>query len=273
MQNDREQMLARVRDFWELEACGERSATGENLRAALEAQAAEKYRAEPYIAPFAKFETVAGKTMLEVGVGMGADHARFARARPAMLCGVDLTMKALEYTATRLSLDGMDSHLHRADAQRLPFASNSFDLVYSWGALHHIPSTETGISEVHRVLKPGGTARVMLYHRGGLGFRLLWLRHSLLKGRPFRSFDDVMSTEVESYGTKAFSRRRATEMFSAFARVDCRTTLTMADLLEGPMGRRHGGPTLTFLKKVWPRPVVRLIGDGIGSDLLIEAVK
>jgi ubiquinone/menaquinone biosynthesis C-methylase UbiE len=66
-----------------------------------------------------------------------------------------------------------------SDGERLPFRTESFDVVYSNGVLHHTPDTAGAIREVHRVLRPGGTAKVMLYHRNSLNY---WIEIVLRRG-------------------------------------------------------------------------------------------
>lgn len=259
-----------VRRFWEEEACGERSAVGEDARRRYAAQAAARYAAEPYIHPFARFVEGAGKDVLEVGVGMGADHAEWARSGPRRLAGVDLTERAVAHTAERLALEGRASELRVADAEALPFPDASFDLVYSWGVVHHAARPQRVVDEIRRVLRPGGVARVMLYRRGGLCWRLLWAK-ALLSGAAPRSLDEAVSRFAESPGTRVYSEAQARELFDGFASVTMTSTLTMGDLLVGPMGRRHGGRLLDAVRRVWPRPLIHAIGPCIGSDLLVEA--
>jgi ubiquinone/menaquinone biosynthesis C-methylase UbiE len=115
--------------------------------------------------------------VLEVGVGMGADHLEWARHMPRSLSGIDLTERAIAHTATRLALYGLRSDLRVADAEKLPFRDASFDLVYSWGVLHHSPDTPRAVREVLRVLRPGGLARVMIYHAHSMVGYMLWLRY------------------------------------------------------------------------------------------------
>ncbi len=80
--------------------------------------------------------TSKGLKVLEVGVGLGADHQQFADAG-AELYGIDLTEKAVEHTRKRLAYLGLESNLSVGDAEDLDFPDESFDLVYSWGVLHH----------------------------------------------------------------------------------------------------------------------------------------
>src|SRR6185437_8873642 len=118
-----------------------------------------RYSIEPYIADFAQFATARGRDVLEVGVGIGADHAEWARNGPRTLTGIDLTPRAIDHTQARLAILDRQSRLLVGDAENLPFPGESFDIVYSWGVLHHSPDTISAIREVHRVLRRGGQAR------------------------------------------------------------------------------------------------------------------
>jgi SAM-dependent methyltransferase len=262
-----------VQQFWEAASCGESSAVGDTLAARLNRQSLERYTAEPYIPRFAQFQSGKDLSILEVGVGMGADHLEWAHASPGRLCGVDLSPRAIQFTRDRLGLAGLTSSLHVGSAEALPFRDESFDLVWSWGVIHHTVHPGLAVEEIRRVLKPGGCARAMIYHRNGILFRLLWLRHALLAGRPFRSLDNIIATEVESAGTKAYTPIEAQLLFKRFSEVSCESILTMGDLIEGPIGRRHGGPALRMLKRFWPQRIVRGLGGEYGSDLLITAMK
>jgi SAM-dependent methyltransferase len=186
---------------------------------------------------------------------------------------VDLTTRAVEHTRNRLSSWGLVSGLQVADAENLPFPADSFDIVYSWGVLHHSPDTPAAIREVHRVLRPGGIARVMIYHTRAIVGYLLWARYGLLRGHPSRSLADVYAEHLESPGTKAYSVDEARRMFSMYRTVHPRVQLSFGDLLEGAVGQRHAGAALTLLKRVWPRWLVRRTLHNHGLCLLIEAVK
>lgn len=144
-----------VHDFWNEASCGEDLYLAAADRKGYEAQAEARYRLEPYIFDFADFASARGQKVLEIGVGLGADHQRFAEAG-ADLYGIDLTERAVEHTRQRLAAFGLSSHLSIGDTERLDFPDESFDRIYSWGVLHHSPDTQKAISEVHRVLKRGG---------------------------------------------------------------------------------------------------------------------
>lgn len=250
-----------VRDYWDAEPCGTGTVDlAPGTREFFDAMERHRYDVEPFIPPFAQFERWNGRRMLEIGCGAGTDHLQFARAG-AETWAVDMSGQSAALTRQRLRTYGFrDDRVFVSDAENLPFHGNVFDLVYSWGVLHHSPDTPRTIREVHRVLRPGGELRLMFYHRLSLVSLQFYLKFGLFRGRPFRSIDEIMAAHQESPGTKVYSCREAREMFSSFEGVDVRPVLTPYDLRSG---RRP------FL----PKWAGRVLPDGLGYFLLIRGRK
>ena len=263
------------RTFWNRESCGEVYAQGESVRERLERQAQVRYELEPYLAEFARFGDGAGRDVLEIGVGMGSDHLEWAKSRPRSLTGIDLTPRAIEFARERLALYGMTSDLRVSDAEELPFHDDSFDIVYSWGVIHHSPDTPRIASQIRRVLRPGGVTRIMIYHYHSLVGYMLWLRYGLLAGRPGRSLTDIYASHLQGPGTKAYTVEGARTMFldAGFSHVDVRSRLGFGDLLEGEVGQRHRGALLRVARTLYPRWLIKRLVPRLGLVLLIEARK
>jgi ubiquinone/menaquinone biosynthesis C-methylase UbiE len=268
-----ESLKETVHAFWQRQSCGEIYAAGDDFRSQLDAQSRQRYLLEPYIVDFARFHEGAGQDVLEIGVGMGADHLRWAKSGPKSLTGVDLTERAISFTQQRLAAEGLHSKLQTADAENLPFDNDSFDIVYSWGVLHHTPHTQNALDEVCRVLKPGGKSRIMIYHAHAIVGYMLWIRYALLAGRPWRSLADIYATQLESPGTKVYSTREAAQLFGSFGSVKTSTALSVGDLMQGAAGQRHRGPLLTIAKRLWPRWFIKTFLPNHGLFLMIEAAK
>jgi SAM-dependent methyltransferase len=130
---------------------------------------ARRYALEPEIPELVRFESWAGRDVLEAGCGIATDGMRFVRAG-ARYTGVDFSPTALALARRRLELERGSAAFVQASITDLPFADGSFDLVYSNGVIHHLPDTARAIREFHRVLRPGGTALVMVYNRRSLNF-------------------------------------------------------------------------------------------------------
>lgn len=261
-----------VEEFWDRASCGEDLYLQSQELEGYAAHARRRYELEPFIEELAEFDTTAGLRVLEIGVGLGADHCRFAQAG-ARLAGIDLTPRAVAHTRRRLALFGLDSALAVGDAENLAFPSDTFDVVYSWGVLHHSPDTPRAVSEVHRVLRTGGVAKVMIYHKWSLVGYMLWLRYALLRLRPWLTLSEVYSRYLESPGTKAYSVAEARRLFGAFSSVSARTVLTHGDLLDSAAGQRHAGAWLSLARVLWPRALLRRCAASHGLFLLVRAVK
>lgn len=261
-----------VRGFWDESSCGEIYAEGDSLRRQFETHATARYALEPYIRAFAGFDGLA-KDVLEIGVGMGADHVEWARSGTRSLVGIDFTPRAVDWTAKRLACEGHAGRLLVADAENLPFGDGSFDVVYSWGVLHHTPDTQRCFEEVLRVLRPGGQARIMIYHRPSIVGYMLWARYALAAGHPRRSLSDIYAQHLESPGTKGFTIEEGRELAAGFSSAQVWSELGFGDLLQGEVGERHRGPLLEIATWLWPRSLIRRVLPHQGLMLLIKAVK
>ena len=266
-----------VKEFWEKETCGIRYGKSSDKRMYYEETEEKRNSLEPYIPEFADFKRCKGLKVLEIGVGSGADFCHFVN-NGAIAVGIDLTSAAIEYTEERLELfgftgDGYD--LRVADAEALPFEDNYFDLVYSWGVMHHTPNTIKAFQEAYRTLKVGGALKAMIYHVPSLTGWMLWLRYGLLEGSPFLLPRDAIFRNLESPGTKAYTLKEAEQMLAScgFIGINLETRLSPGDLLTIDPSERYEGQGYKLIWKLYPRRLARLLGDRFGLYLLIKARK
>jgi ubiquinone/menaquinone biosynthesis C-methylase UbiE len=260
MSQQNSQLKERVRAFWQANPCGVKFAdAAPGTRHFYELVEAHRYTKEWHIPLAADFAGTGGLKVLEIGCGLGTDGAQFAAAG-ADYTGVDLTDASVELARKRFELFNLPGAFKVADAENLDFADQSFDLVYSHGVLHHTPDTRRAIGEVHRVLRPGGSARIMLYHRNSYNYRinisilrragarlLNWeagvkLAHRLT-GEPIESLREharLMKSARQSYLSageflsqntdgagnplaRVYSRAEARELFADFSEVELKT--------------------------------------------------
>jgi SAM-dependent methyltransferase len=222
----------------------------------------------PWMPEVMGFNQFAGAQLLEVGCGMGTDLLQFARGG-AKVTGVDLTPRSIEISRQHLSVYDEAGEFAIADCEQLPFADESFDVVYSNGVLHHTPDTAGAVREIHRVLRTGGQARVMLYHRGSLAF---WgqviLRYGVMHGEFLRgnSAAVIMRKFVEfNEGggrplVKVYSQREARHLFSMFREVK-----TQVEQLTRP--------ELYFVGRFVPEGLFRQLQRSIGWNVIVSAKK
>ncbi len=171
-----------VRDFWNAGPCQSNlSHSDERLRYFQEISDRRYGIREWHVPTVAQFGSFRGKDVLEVGCGIATDGLEFAK-NGANYVGVDLTPKSIEMAIERFGLFGVPGRFEVANAEeRLPFADNSFDHAYSFGVIHHSPSPEKIVREIHRVLRKDGTFTVMLYNRSSINYyiEIMFLRRSM----------------------------------------------------------------------------------------------
>ncbi|HEY3875576.1 MAG TPA: class I SAM-dependent methyltransferase [Candidatus Kapabacteria bacterium] len=209
-----------VHDYWNAQPCGTQfTDLPSGTKEFYEEVERFRYATQPFMERLAKFKQFRGKKLLEIGCGMGTDSLQFAR-NGAAVTGVDLTEEGPRLATERFRAEGLPCEFRTADAESLPFADNSFDVVYSFGVLHHTPNTQKAIDEVYRVLKPGGEAVIMLYHKHSvhtwMGTPVYFLT-GLLKGklRGYSEWVRVYDGTSNPLG-KAYSRRELWKMFAKF---------------------------------------------------------
>ena len=249
------QLKERVRAFWQEHPCGTKFADAQpGSRKFFELVEAHRYEKEWHIPAAAGFAYTKDLRVLEIGCGLGTDGAQFAQAG-AHYTGIDLTEAAIDLARRRFELFDLPGNFRVADAEQLDFPDNSFDIVYSHGVLHHTPDTAAAVREIHRVLRPGGRAIVMLYHRDSYNYRInisilrrtgvhllrwnagLKLVHALTgeteqslrdHARQLRSdshylsSDEFLSHNTDGAGNplaRVYSRRQALELFKDFTAV------------------------------------------------------
>lgn len=155
-----------VREYWNRRPCNLRhSDLPLGTRKYFDAVEARKYFVEPHIPGFADFSCWDNKSVLEVGCGIGTDAVNFARSG-AQYVGVELSGASLEMAKKRFDVFSLEGQFVEADVERLTESSvpeGPYDLIYSFGVLHHTVNPAKAVSELAAFAGPGTELRVMLY--------------------------------------------------------------------------------------------------------------
>jgi len=261
----------RAREQWGQDPCGAEYEREHELGTREFFDSVERHRYTeyaPWMPRLMEFDKFGGKRLLEIGCGMGTDLLQFARGG-ADCTGIDLTPRSVEITRHRFALYGAPGTFMISDGERLPFRSETFDVVYSNGVLHHTPDTPGAIREVHRVLRPRGIAKVMLYHRNSLNYWIeIILRRGLLGGDFLRgrSAEEIMSRVIEFSDhearplVKVYSRAQTRALFSMFREVAIDVDqLTRAEL--------------RFLSPLVSQAMFERLRKRIGWNVIVTATK
>lgn len=261
----------RAREQWEQDPCGAEYDREHELGTREFFDEVERYRYQeyaPWMPRLMEFERFRGARLLEVGCGMGSDLLQFARGG-ARCTGVDLTPRSVEITRHRFKLYGAEGDFMISDGEHLPFRSESFDVVYSNGVLHHTPDTAGSIREVHRVLRVGGVAKIMLYHRNSLNYWFEIVLRRGIVGLEFlrgRSAEEIMSRVIEISNhdarplVKVYSRSEVRELFGMFKDVRVDVEQLMRDELR-------------FLSPLITDSVFERLRKKIGWNVIVTAKK
>lgn len=217
----------------------------------------------PWMPKLMEFSEHVGERILEVGAGLGTDLAQFATAG-ALVTDLELSQGHLALARENFALRGLSGEFVPGDAENMPFSDGEFDVVYSNGVIHHIPDTQRVVEEIHRVLKPGGKAIIMVYRENSVAY---WhnVLNAGLRQEKFKSFsmNEIMSRtfELSDSGArplvKVYSPKQLRYMFRGFSSVK----VFRRQLTPGEVPRA--------LKWV-PLP---LLERAIGWNLIVKAIR
>jgi len=269
-------IIERVENFWDRRPCNIRHSPSEvGTRQYFDEVEARKYFVEPHISRFADFKRWRGKRVLEIGCGIGTDTINFAR-HGAMVTAVELSQRSLEIARQRAEVYGLENRIrfYRANAEEMTqvVPVEPYDLIYSFGVIHHTPDPEQVVDQIRHYVRPGSTIKLMVYNRHS--WKVLWIILKFGKGQFWRLPEVVARHSEAQEGcpvtftyTKRGMRRlldhyafKVTEMW-----VDHIFPYRIADYVE------------YRFKKVWyfrwmPRPLFQWMERGWGWHLCVTAV-
>jgi 2-polyprenyl-3-methyl-5-hydroxy-6-metoxy-1,4-benzoquinol methylase len=161
--------IGRVAEYWDRRPCNVRHSTQPvGSRQYFDEVEARKYFVEAHIPRFAEFEKWRGKKVLEIGCGIGTDTVNFARCG-AQVTSVDLSEKSMEIARQRTGVYGVKESVqfYRGNAEELSsfVPVEAYDLIYSFGVIHHTPHPERVLEQLRKYARPGTVVKVMVYHR------------------------------------------------------------------------------------------------------------
>jgi 2-polyprenyl-3-methyl-5-hydroxy-6-metoxy-1,4-benzoquinol methylase len=211
--------ITEVERFWDRRPCNIRHSAKEiGTRGYFDEVEKRKYFVEPHIPRFAEFERWRGKKVLEIGCGIGTDTANFAR-QGARVAAVDLSTRSLEIARQRARLLGLADRVefYRANAEELTSSLpiEPYDLIYSFGVIHHTPRPEQAVQQMTSYVQPGTTIKIMVYHR--YSWKVLGILLTRGQGRFWRHRELIAKYSEAQEGcpvTFTFTKREITRLLT-----------------------------------------------------------
>ena len=218
----RDILIQRVREFWDRRPCNMRhSAKDVGTCQYFDEVEGRKYFVEPHIPRFAEFERWRDKHVLEVGCGIGTDTINFAR-HGAWVTAVELSGHSLEIARQRAKLYGLEDRIrfYQANAEEMTdvVPIKPYDLIYSFGVIHHTPKPERVIEQMTHYAHGGSTVKLMVYHR--YSWKVLWVILRFGKGKFWRLSDLIARYSEAQEGcpvTYTFAKKKTIQLLSRYS--------------------------------------------------------
>jgi ubiquinone/menaquinone biosynthesis C-methylase UbiE len=207
------------------------------------------------------YDAIASQDVLEIGVGNGS-HAQLLAAHAKTFTGIDLTEYAVKSTSTRLAQELLPGRVLQMDAERMSFPDASFDFVWSWGVIHHSADTSAVLREIARVLRPGGRAVTMVYHRNFWNYYVMsGFFHGVVRGQlKGRSLHQVVQRQIDGALARYFTVPQWRALVSPHLAIDwTRIYGSKTELLPLPAGRVKNA-----IRHALPDPAGRLFTNTLG---------
>lgn len=210
-------MQDHVSKFWDSKPCDSESSDGLPGTQLYYREIEEhRYAHQKHIALIIDKLPLKGNEVLEIGTGVGTDARRLI-CRGAIYNGINVDKGSCEATRQALRAFGLKGDVTVMSATDMRFPDGSFDLVYTFGVLHHIPEISKAIDEIYRVLRPGGILLAMVYNRSSINYmveirvlRKLMLRILLVPGT---------ISVLSALGFPSGKLRRHVELFKSFRKM------------------------------------------------------
>jgi ubiquinone/menaquinone biosynthesis C-methylase UbiE len=257
-----------ARDQWNKTPCGEIPGDKNTIEYFLAVENNRYNDYAPWMKGFFKFSEFKDKKVLEIGYGQGTDLCQFAMAG-ADCWGIDITEKHLELATKNFSLRGLKAQLFLEDAGNLHFESNTFDVVYSFGVLHHTPDTIRCFSEAYRVLKPGGELIIALYHRRSAYYLFtILLYRGFIKGDRKRLGYDGLRSTIEK-GADGINTKPLVKLYNADELRIMLGDFSKVSIYVKHLEKSH----FSIFRKIVPLFLIRSLEKKLGWYIIARAVK
>ena len=251
--------IEQVRDYWNNRPCNLRhSRSPIGTREYFDEVEARRYANEPHNYTFPEFDRWRGKRVLEIGCGIGTDAVNFARAG-ANYTGIDLSLESIKLAKQRFEVFELNGEFFDANAEELNDVFDpheKFDLIYSFGVIHHAPRPERVVAHLPKLLQDDGECRVMLYAKNS------W------KNMLIEANWDQPEAQDNCPQAVTYTKQEARELFKAFDNVHVEQDFIFSWNIEHYV-------KYEYVKQPWfeamPEELFKIMEKSLGWHLMITA--
>jgi SAM-dependent methyltransferase len=252
-------LLENIRNYWNSRPCNiKHSQSPIGTKEYFDEVEARRYANEPHNYTFAEFERWKGKRVLEIGCGIGTDAVNFAR-HGAVYTGIDLSSESIKIAKRRFEVFDLQGELFEANAEDLSFIfdpSDRFDLIYSFGVIHHAPRPEKIVQSLPKLLTRDGEVKVMLYAKNS------WKNIMINSGL------DQPEAQNNCPQALTYTKEEIRELFSYFPYVEIEQDFIFPWVIENYI-------KYEYVKQPWfdvmPPELFRILEKSLGWHMLVKA--
>jgi 2-polyprenyl-3-methyl-5-hydroxy-6-metoxy-1,4-benzoquinol methylase len=275
MKNFSDTSIEKVKEYWNNRPCNiKHSPSEKGTRQYFDEVEKRKYFVEYHIPKFAEFKKWSGKKVLEIGCGIGTDTISFSRAG-ARVTAIEVSEKTLELARQRAEIFGLRDKIkfYLANAEELSkvVPIEPYDLIYSFGVIHHTPHPDNVIKELQNYTRKGTIIKIMVYYR--YSWKVFWILLRYGKGAFWRIKELIAENSEAQTGcpiTYTYSKKEAVNLLKPFKITEISVDHIFPYKISDYVQYRYN--------KVWylrflPRKFFRWLERNFGWHLLITAIK
>ncbi len=266
--------IGEVKKYWDGRPCNIRhSVSPVGTKQYFDEVEKRKYFVEPHIPAFADFKKWRGKKVLEIGCGIGTDTINFARAG-ADVSAVEISEKSLDLARQRAKVYGLEDKIkfYCSDAEELSevVPPEPYDLIYSFGVIHHTPHPGKVIKEMRHYIKPGTVIKIMVYYT--YSWKVFWILFKYGKGAFWKLKELIAKYSEAQTGcpiTYTYSKKEIKNLLRGFKATNVSVDHIFPYKISDYIKYKYN--------KVWyfrylPKPLFRWLERNFGWHLLITAI-
>lgn len=270
--------IQEVKKYWNARPCNLKHSTKpQGTKEYFDEVEKRKFFVEPHLIDFADFPSVKGKKVLEIGCGLGTTTINFAKAGAKKVTAVDLSDKSIALAKQRAEVNQLSNcvEFYNTNAEELSKAlpKEQYDLIFSFGVIHHTPHPEKVLQELHKFLETNGTLKIMVYYR--YSWKVLWI---LMKYGKFQfwKLSKLVATYSEAQTgcpiTYMYSKKQAKKLLNSngFKIVNSQVDHIFPYRIKDYVQYKY---VKEWYFRFLPNSLFRLLEKKLGWHLCITAVK